>query len=325
MRREEAEWPRNPPTRALAARVQELEARERETQWHLARLAALEDPLDKFMIGVWEQLRLTGLADSWGRSLAREEGLVVMPSDAPARPDFDAAQNEAFRAAIQRPYAYDSLSMVGAAYLADAPVTVVDLEGDDGAAYPATRERIERVWAAVGRPRSTAGRSAVALPMRLGGERLGVLMLTRNEVRPFTEEEIAAIQPYADQMALAIGNARAAEQLEQRNRELGEALERETATADVLRVISMSPGDIERTLPAIGLATRRLCEADHVTIIVAGSETWRIWDSVRGFRSEPPRHLAEGHSTVSAALVFNRPVHISGAIEDWEEIGRAHV
>ena len=249
----------------LQARVAELEAAEQTTKWHLNRLATIEKPLDKLLAGIWQQLRMAGLADSWGAYPLRGNELGVIFSPGQLRPDLDPGQNEAFRAITQIPYLVDSQSLVGAAYRADAAVAVADIQGEDGLPYPESQARFERLTAVMGQ--QAPAHSSLALPLRFAGERNGVLVVNRAEVRPFTDEDIAAIQPYADQMALAIGNARAAEQLEERNRELAEALDRQAAVAGVLEVVSRAPSDLQAALDAIVLRASALLASESSAVL----------------------------------------------------------
>src|SRR5436190_9590336 len=92
-------------------------------------------------------------------------------------------------------------------------------------------------------------------------------------VQPFTDQEIKLLETFADQAVIAIENARLFEELEQRNAELQEsnrqvteALDQQTATAEVLRVIASSPTDLRSVLDAIAESTATLCEAAHVSI-----------------------------------------------------------
>jgi signal transduction histidine kinase len=100
---------------------------------------------------------------------------------------------------------------------------------------------------------------------------------------------MATLEAFAAQAAVAIETARAQRQLVERNEALKNGLDRETATADILTIISQSPGDIERVLAAIGDASRRLCEADLVFIgFKVGDQPWHYWDHRRGYRRHSP-------------------------------------
>jgi GAF domain-containing protein len=105
-------------------------------------------------------------------------------------------------------------------------------------------------------------RTTLNVPLVRDGKAVGLITLSRFEVQPYTEDEIALIETFADQAVIAIENARLFEELERRNRELNEALEQQTATAEVLRVIASSPTDLGTVLHAIASSARRLsgCE-----------------------------------------------------------------
>ncbi|MGD9932813.1 MAG: GAF domain-containing protein [Dehalococcoidia bacterium] len=256
---------------AARQRIAELEAAEQEWRWHLNRLATIDDPLDKILVGIWQQIRMAGLAESWGRYLLRDNQLQSPPRPGQLRPDLDPSQNEAFREVARTPYQLDLQSTAGAAYLADGPVAITDVFGADGLLYPETRSRYERMKRIMGP--DVPIHSNLALPLRFAGERVGVLVVNRRQVRPFTDEDIAAIQPYADQMALAIGNARMAEQLEERNRELAAAVEREAALARISQRINEHPLDVEGTLLAIAEAARALTDSNASRVyLIEGEE-----------------------------------------------------
>jgi signal transduction histidine kinase len=91
----------------------------------------------------------------------------------------------------------------------------------------------------------------LAVPLVHQGTVIGGLALSRREVRPFTERQIALLETFADQAVIAIENARLFEELERRNHELSEALEQQTATAEILRVIASSPTDLQTVFSSL--------------------------------------------------------------------------
>src|SRR2546428_2745874 len=96
---------------------------------------------------------------------------------------------------------------------------------------------------------------------------LGAIGCGRGEVRPFTQSQIALMETFADQAAIAIENARLLTELQPKNVDLTEALEQQTATAEILRVISRSPTDVQPVFEAIAESSVRLCGADYGSAI----------------------------------------------------------
>jgi hypothetical protein len=98
------------------------------------------------------------------------------------------------------------------------------------------------------------------------------MLLHRAAVRPFTEKQIKLVETFADQAVIAIENTRLFEAEQQRSRELAESLEQQTATSDVLRVISSSPTDIQPVLETIGERAEKLCDAEISVVSIVDGE-----------------------------------------------------
>jgi GAF domain-containing protein len=109
-------------------------------------------------------------------------------------------------------------------------------------------------------------RTQVIVPMLKDGDLIGTLIIYRQEVRPFTEKQISLLQNFAAQAVIAIENARLLAELRQRTDDLTESLEQQTATSEVLKVISSSPGELELVFDAMLRNATQICSAEFASL-----------------------------------------------------------
>ena len=119
-------------------------------------------------------------------------------------------------------------------------------------------------------------RASLGVPMLREGVSIGVLSLNRSEVRPFTDKQIELVTTFADQAVIAIENARLLNELRQRTDDLTESLEQQTATSEVLRVISSSPGELEPVFEAMLDNAVQICHANFGNLWLREGNSFRI-------------------------------------------------
>jgi GAF domain-containing protein len=164
-------------------------------------------------------------------------------------------------------------------------------------------------------------RSNLGVPLLGKGQTIGAFLVARRDVRPFTEKQIKLVETFADQAVIAIENARLFEAEQQRSRELTESLEQQTATSEVLKVISRSAFDLQPVFDAIAENGVRLCEAERAFIFRFDGEFLRavgyynVGLEIREFVDRNPV-VPGSHSISARAALERRTVHVSDVQAD---------
>jgi len=164
-------------------------------------------------------------------------------------------------------------------------------------------------------------RSILCVPLMREGVAIGTIALRRSEVQLFTKRQVALLQTFADQAVIAIENARLFEEVKARTEELSESLQQQTATADVLKVISRSTFDLKSVLQTLVESAGRLCDADFAMItrqkdgVLFFAEAYgyspEFIEYVRALPVERGRGTATGR-----ALLEGRVIHIADVLAD---------
>ena len=167
-------------------------------------------------------------------------------------------------------------------------------------------------------------RTLMIVPMLKDNELVGAFTLARQEVRSFTDKQIELVQNFAAQAVIAIENARLLNELRQRTDDLTEALEQQTATSDVLRVISSSPSDLQPVFDTMLANATRLCEATHghvwtfdgeqmYAVAVRGDAPFVKWlqdhNPVRPIRGSAAERIVRGERFVHVADRRDEPAY----------------
>src|SRR5579863_2169041 len=161
---------------------------------------------------------------------------------------------EAYQYAIDHPMQLGRGSVTGRAMLEGKAVHVADVLADPE--YVASG-RLGKV---------AAYRTGLAVPLMRDGAMIGTFSVARTKVNPFTEKQIELVTTFADQAVIAIENARLLNELRQRKDDLTVSLDQQTATSEVLRVISSSAGELEAVFQSVLENATGICQAQFGTL-----------------------------------------------------------
>jgi signal transduction histidine kinase len=201
----------------------------------------------------------------------------------------------------------------GVSVLEGRIVHIPDPSGDD--VPPASREFArQQGWG-----------SMLAVPLLRNGRPVGNIAVSRVDRGPFSEQQLALVQMFADQAVIAIENVRLFKELEEKNRALTEAhaqvsqtLEQQTATGDILRVIASSPTDVQPVFTAMAASAARLCEALDAAIYRIDGDVLRLVAHEGSIASELVLPLTEG-TLARRVIRRQRAIHVANMQAETHE------
>ena len=304
----------------IAALREQLAAREREISEALERQAATSEIL-RVISGSTTDLRpvLNAICESAARLCGVDDVIVHRTDGDTTRPVAHFGSLSSLPMEVPQPITTGAVN--GRAILERRTVYLPDFDAVPAEEYPVTA-------AVNGTVAGGRVRSFLAVPLLRDGAAIGTFFLRHRAPHAFGDQQVALLQTFADQAVIAIENARLFDELQTRNHELSEALEQQTATADVLRIISSAPMDLERVLPLVIARAVTLVGAAEGAIsrdIVEDGDRWRwlLTRYVRGAATPETTAVQEFlppmRAPVSQARVERRTVHFWGTLDEFRQ------
>jgi GAF domain-containing protein len=306
----------------LERRNAELQESNRQVSETLEQQTALGDVLRVIASSTKDvQVALESIVETAGRLCDAPGGAIVQIRNTDGllatRASFGVVRQQdadrftdPFREGVGAPITPDSLP--GRVFLDGDTIHVHDMELATRNTFPASRVIQER----------NGYGSVLGVPLRGINGPIGVLVLTRFEVQPFTARQVTLLETFADQAVIAIGNARLFEELEQRTTDLAQALDQQTALAEVMRAIAASPTTLAPVLAAVARSAGRLCPAYDIGIWRLDGQEIEREASMLGDQSPIPlgtRNMLSRTSPSGRAIIDLQAVHVHDIQTSTEE------
>jgi GAF domain-containing protein len=203
--------------------------------------------------------------------------------------------------------------VTGRSVVDKAPIHLRDVLSIEGAEFPEAQQMSRRVGNL---------RTILSVPLLRANESIGAIVLRRTEVNPFNEKQVALLQTFADQAVIALGNVSLFDEVQAKTRDLTEALQFQTATSDVLKVISSSPDTLQPVLDVIVETSRELCGSDASTIYLlrdakfhVAAQSGIITPHMELLRNNP-QSIDQPGSVLSRVARERRTLHFPNIVDD---------
>jgi GAF domain-containing protein len=205
-----------------------------------------------------------------------------------------------------RPISRDRGSVAGRALLEGRVVHIADVLADPDFTFNEAQKR-------------GGYRTVLAIPLLREGNPIGVIVLTRTAVRPFTDKQIEVLTTFADQAVIAIENVRLFDEVQARTRDLSESLEQQTATAEVLSVISSSVSDAQPVFETIARSAARVCDARFCNVFRFDGQLIHF-AATHGYEGEAIEALKRAYPIVPGRKSAAARAVLNGAVEQIPDI-----